>query len=326
MDMQDEIIKILCDGKYHSGAALGERLGVSRAAIWKRLKSIELEGLEVKKKRGVGYKLADKLELLSVNSIKQDLTAETSAAIQHIVLLGTIDSTNTFVKRFSEECGATRIIALAERQTAGRGRHGKRWLGSFAGGINMSIIWEFESGAASLEGISLAVGVAARRALTQMGIGGVKLKWPNDVFLSGKKLGGILLEVLGDPSGPCSVIIGVGINYFISDAVRKNIDQPLTDIVSETPNHVSRNALCASLISELIKLLKSYESSGFMPYRDEWQLSDITYGRECTIQAGKEAITGTAIGIDVNGAIILRTEIGKEFRFLGGNLSLRLAK
>ena len=115
--------------------------GIRLPSLCTKCRFIAKIRLEVEKKRGVGYKLAYKLELLSVNSIKQYLTAETSAAIQNIVLLGTIDSTNTFVKRFSEECGATRIIALAERQTAGRGRHGKRWLGSFAGGINMSIIW-----------------------------------------------------------------------------------------------------------------------------------------------------------------------------------------
>jgi len=282
--------------------------------------------LDITKKKGDGYILANNPELLSVSGINASLDADAAASIRHLALLGTIDSTNSFVKRFSEEHGQTRIVALAERQTAGRGRHGKRWLSSFAGGINLSILWEFELGASSLEGLSLAAGVAVRRALTQMGVSGVQLKWPNDLFLSEKKVGGILLEVLGDPSGPCSVIVGVGINHCISDAVGENIDQPFTDIVSEVPGYVSRNALCAALISQLIELLDSYESTGFIDYRDEWQQCDITLGKKCTIQTGKKSITGMAMGIDSNGAIILRTEDGEEIRFVGGNLSLRLAQ
>ncbi len=282
--------------------------------------------LDITKKHVDGYKLASNLELLSVSGINASLDVETAASIRHLVLLGTIDSTNSFVKRFSEEHGQTRIVALAERQTAGRGRHGRRWLSSFAGGINLSIHWEFEVGASSLEGMSLAAGVAVRRALTQMGVPGVQLKWPNDLFLSEKKVGGILLEVLGDPSGPCSVIVGVGINHCISDAVGESIDQPFTDIVSQVSDYVSRNALCAALISQLIELLNSYESTGFIDYRDEWQQCDITLGKQCTINTGKKSITGMAMGIDSNGAIILRTEDGQEIRFMGGNLSLRLAQ
>ena len=282
--------------------------------------------LDITKKHGDGYKLAYNLELLSASDINGRLDADAAAAVRNLVLLSTIDSTNSFVKRFSEEHGQTGIVALAERQTAGRGRHGRRWLSSFAGGINLSILWEFELRTSSLDGMSLAAGVAVRRALTQVGVPGVKFKWPNDLFLSGKKVGGILLEVLGDPSGPCSVIVGVGINHCVSDAVGENIDQPFTDIVSEVPGYVSRNALCAALISQLIELLDSYESTGFIDYRDEWQQCDITLGKKCTIQSGKKSITGIAMGIDSNGAIILRTEDGEERRFVGGNLSLRLAQ
>ena len=324
--MRDEIIKILCDGKYHSGSSLGEKLGVSRVAIWKHLKSMEQAGLDIKRQRGVGYKLPNKLELLSVRSINEHLSAEATEALGQIVILGTIDSTNAFVKRLSKEHKEAGIVALAERQTAGRGRHGRRWLGSFAGSVNLSIIWEFESGTTSLEGLSLAVGVVVRRALNHMGVVGVQLKWPNDLFLSRKKLGGILLEVLGDPSGPCSVIVGVGINHRISCSVRQNIDQPSTDIFSETQCYVSRNALCATLISYLTELLKSYESTGFSVYQDEWQQLDVTHGEKCTIEIGQKTFTGTAIGVDKNGAIILRTETGEELKFFGGNLSLRLAQ
>ena len=120
--------------------------------------------------------------------------------------------------------------------------------------------------------------------------------------------------------------LGVGINHCISDAVGENIDQPFTDIVSEVPGYVSRNALCAALISQLIELLDSYESTGFIDYQDEWQQCDITLGKKCTIQTGKKSITGMAMGIDSHGAIILRTEDGEEIRFVGGNLSLRLAQ
>ena len=120
--------------------------------------------------------------------------------------------------------------------------------------------------------------------------------------------------------------MGVGINHRISCSVRQNIDQPSTDIFSETQCYVSRNALCATLISYLTELLKSYESTGFSVYQDEWQQLDVTHGEKCTIEIGQKTFTGTAIGVDKNGAIILRTETGEELKFFGGNLSLRLAQ
>ena len=190
----------------------------------------------------------------------------------------------------------------------------------------MSILWDFEQGAQALEGLSLGVGVAVRRALVELGIGNVGLKWPNDIYIGDKKLGGILLEMIGDPAGQCSVIVGVGINVAMPSKNTVDIDQPWTDLNSESAMPVSRNKLAANLTDHIFQLLDSFEVIGFGHYRDEWQDADAFKGRQGTIQTPRDAISGTIVGVDNRGAVQLRLPNGEVQSFIGGELSLRLAK
>ena len=130
-----------------------------------------------------------------------------------------IDSTNRYARERAEAEAISGAVVLAENQTAGRGRRGKTWVSPFAANLYMSIVWDFDQGAESLQGLSLAVGVGVRRTLVELGLQDVQLKWPNDIYIGGKKLGGILLEMIGDPNGRCTVIIGIGLN--VSDAVSR---------------------------------------------------------------------------------------------------------
>ena len=121
-----------------------------------------------------------------------------------------MDSTNAEPMRQAEAGGAPGLVCTAEQQTAGRGRRGRQWVSPFASNLYLSLVWEFSQGAAALEGLSLAVGVAVARALAACDVPAVQLKWPNDVLHDGAKLGGILLEMTGDAAGACQVVVGVG--------------------------------------------------------------------------------------------------------------------
>ena len=324
-DLQNQILDILKDGNFHSGGSLGEQLGVSRTAIWKQLQKLEDMGLPVESVKGTGYRLANGLELLAKTSIVKHLCNAKAQIPRRIEILKSVDSTNKYLHE-QTDADYSKAVVFAERQTSGRGRRGKAWVSPFAANIYMSILWDFEQGAQALEGLSLGVGVAVRRALVELGIGNVGLKWPNDIYIGDKKLGGILLEMIGDPAGQCSVIVGVGINVAMPSKNTVDIDQPWTDLNSESAMPVSRNKLAANLTDHIFQLLDSFEVIGFGHYRDEWHDADAFKGRQGTIQTPRDAISGTIVGVDNRGAVQLRLPNGEVQSFIGGELSLRLAK
>ena len=171
------------------------------------------------------------------------------------------------------------------------------------------------------------MGVAVKRALASQGLEGVQLKWPNDIYVTGKKLGGILLEMVGDPAGACSVIVGVGVNVKMPPEQGRRIDQDWTDVEAvlmsqNMPRRTVRSELVAKLVSEITVVLSDYQEKGFAAYRDEWQAADAFYGLRAAIITPKETITGLVRGVDVNGALCLECSDGRVETFIGGELSL----
>ena len=325
-DSQDKILNALKDGKFHSGESLGELLGVSRTAVWKQLQKLEEIGLQVESVKGTGYRVVNGIDLLVKDDITVHLRDRNRNEPRSIELFQSLGSTNKYRREQAEKSDCSGSVVLAERQTSGRGRRGKAWVSPFAANIYMSILWDFEQGAQALEGLSLAVGVAVRRALIEVGLEDVRLKWPNDIYIGNKKLGGILLEMIGDPAGHCSVVIGVGINVSMPASMAVNIDQPWTDCCSESDAPIARSRLAALLIDNIFDILNDFESLGFAEYRDEWQEADAFKGLQGTISTPRDSVSGTVIGVDNSGAVQLKLISGAVKSFIGGELSLRLAK
>jgi len=325
-DSQDKILNALKDGKFHSGESLGELLGVSRTAVWKQLQQLEEIGLQVESVKGTGYRVVNGIDLLVKDDITVHLRDRNRNEPRSIELFQSLGSTNKYLREQAEKSDCSGSVVLAERQTSGRGRRGKTWVSPFAANIYMSILWDFEQGAQALEGLSLAVGVAVRRALIEVGLEDVRLKWPNDIYIGNKKLGGILLEMIGDPAGHCSVVIGVGINVSMPASMAVNIDQPWTDCCSESDAPIARSRLAALLIDNIFDILNDFESLGFAGYRDEWQEADAFKGLQGTISTPRDSVSGTVIGVDNSGAVQLKLISGAVKSFIGGELSLRLAK
>ena len=325
-DSQDKILNALKDGKFHSGESLGELLGVSRTAVWKQLQQLEEIGLQVESVKGTGYRVVNGIDLLVKDDITVHLRDRNRNEPRSIELFQSLGSTNKYLREQAEKSDCSGSVVLAERQTSGRGRRGKTWVSPFAANIYMSILWDFEQGAQALEGLSLAIGVAVRRALIELGLEDVRLKWPNDIYIGNKKLGGILLEMIGDPAGHCSVVIGVGINVSMPASIAVNIDQPWTDCSSESDAPIARSRLAALLIDNIFDILNDFESLGFAGYRDEWQEADAFKGLQGTISTPRDSVSGTVIGVDNRGAVQLKLMSGEVKSFIGGELSLRLAK
>ena len=312
------LLKLLKDGHFHSGEALGAALGVSRSAVWKQLQHLEAElNLPIHKVRGKGYQLASPLVFLNAESIL--LNAPASAWPVHII--DTIDSTNAEALRLVEGGHAAPFLVLAEQQTAGRGRRGRKWVSPFAQNVYYSLVLRIEGGLRQLEGLSLVVGLAVLQALRESGAHGAALKWPNDVLVANKKIAGILLELVGDPADICHVVIGIGINVNMQKT--EEVDQQWTSVRLETGSAVDRNHLVARLSTQLQAYLERHKESGFAALQGEWEQNHLWQGRQVSLIAGASRVDGEVLGVDRQGALRLNVD-GIEKIYSGGELSLRL--
>ena len=317
----EKLLHLLADGRFHSGEELGDILGVSRAAVWKKLKSLEELGLSLDSVRGKGYRLGSGIELLDEKQIKTGLDRVLLNSVNLHTCFST-GSTNDLVKDVSREQAGNMTFCLAEHQTSGRGRRGRSWISPFGSTISMSMNWRIGEGTASLEGLSLAVGLAVLKALEANGARDLKLKWPNDILWKGKKLSGILLEVHGDPTGECDVIIGIGINIKLSDEQREGIGQPAVDLHQICGKAVSRNAVASQLINTLCHVLDGFTYGGFSLYKDQWSEHDAFKGQQVSIEAAGRKETGINLGVNEQGGLLIKTEAGTKV-FNGGEVSLR---
>lgn len=312
-DMQT-LLKLLGDGKFHSGEELGAALQVSRSAVWKRLQNLEREyGVVVQSVRGRGYRLAEPLIPIDPQQVQAPWPVEVQFSV---------DSTNAEVMRRLDAGASTPFAIVAERQTAGRGRRGRAWVSPFGANLYCTLGISVRGGPKELEGLSLVVGLAVVRAIQSLGIGGVGLKWPNDILLDGRKLAGILLELTGDPADLCSVAIGIGINVNMRAA--DAIDQPWTSLRASSGVAVDRNQLLSALSQELERHLARHRVQGFAASQAEWESLHLWQGREVCLSTASKQIVGRALGIDEQGALRLEVD-GVESRFSGGELSLRLS-
>lgn len=312
------LLKLLKDGRFHSGEALGEALGVSRSAVWKQLQHLEAElNLPIHKVRGKGYQLASPLVFLSGDEI----AAGAPALTWPIHIFDSIDSTNAEALRLVEGGCVAPFLVLAEQQTAGRGRRGRKWVSPFAQNVYYSLVLRIEGGLRQLEGLSLVVGLAVMQALRDVGVQGAALKWPNDVLVGQKKIAGILLELVGDPADICHVVLGIGINVNMQKA--DEVDQQWTSVGLETGAPVDRNFLAASLGLQLQAYLDRHRASGFAGLQEEWERHHLWQGKAVSLIAGVNQIDGVVLGVDRQGALRLNVN-GVEKIYSGGELSLRL--
>ena len=321
MGLLKALLAILGDGQFHSGNELGAALGYTRSAIWKAVRQLQALGVDVFSVRGKGYRLANPLELLDRERIWASLEPSSRTLLHNLEVHFELDSTNRYLLLRPPVAIDRGAACLAEYQSAGRGRRGRNWISPLGANLYLSLGWGFASGAAQLSGLSLAVAIAVVRALDKIGVQGAGVKWPNDIYHQRRKLAGILLELRGEAEGPCYVVIGIGINHYLSPQAREQISQPCTDIAS-LDKPVSRNQLAATLLDQLLVVMREYSSQGLAPFLSEWRQLDVFAGQEVCLQTAQETIAGIVQGIDAQGALLLDCA-GQLRRFHSGDVSLR---
>nr|WP_240902052.1 biotin--[acetyl-CoA-carboxylase] ligase [Wenzhouxiangella sp. XN24] len=320
-------MQALAPGHPVSGEALGRALGVSRAAVWKAVRRLVALGVPVEARRGRGYCLPAPLELLDPAAIRAALQPAACDQLGLLEVVAEIDSTNARVLAGGLPLG-TLAACLAEYQSAGRGRRGRRWLAPPASGICLSVGGRMAAAPADFAALPAAVGVACATALEALGVAGVRLKWPNDLLLDDAKLGGVLIELRGEAQGPATLAVGLGLNLRLGTAARAAIVSagglPPADLAAVAPG-LGRNRIAAALIEALTTCIVRAPAALSDAVLADWATRDAMHGRPVCVSAGSSQRRGIARGIDRSGALLLETADGSRQRITAGEVTLRAA-
>ncbi|HET7557370.1 MAG TPA: biotin--[acetyl-CoA-carboxylase] ligase [Rhodanobacteraceae bacterium] len=306
-----ELLDLLSAGMPVSGADLAQRLGVSRAAVWKQVEALRAAGLPIEAQAGQGYRLARPLDRLDAGRIRRALPASVRKQVGALAVHWKLDSTSSELLRRVDEL-PDRAFVFAEMQTAGRGRRGRVWVSPPMGNLAFSCLKRFDHGYAALSGLSLAIGVTAARALEACGVQGIGVKWPNDLVHRDAKLAGILVELGGEFLGPCHAVIGIGINLQLPDDARAVIAQPVTDLAACCGEVPVRNRLAAAMIEHLCEALDLFAESGFAAFAPAYVERDALRGRTLRVDDPRGMFEGVAMGVDARGALRVRTTHGEK--------------
>ncbi|MGA9420766.1 MAG: biotin--[acetyl-CoA-carboxylase] ligase [Rhodanobacteraceae bacterium] len=307
-----------------SGSELARRFGVTRAAVWKQIERLRASGVQIVAESGRGYRLSAPVDLLDQKTISTEFARRTparAAPLGGIHVHWRIDSTNSELLRLAERGAPDRLACLAEIQIEGRGRHGRVWHLPLFGGLALSLLKRFDLSIAALAGLSVAAGVAVVRALADLGVDRVQLKWPNDIVAGRRKLAGILVELGGDALGPCHAVIGVGLNVRLNDTAP--LGQPWIDLATLASDAVpDRNRLAAALLRRLVDALEIFADKGLAAFSADYARYDALAGKRVRVYGPGTMREGLARGIDARGALRVEGDDG-EFSVNSGRVSVR---
>ena len=281
-------------------------------------------GARIEQDAGKGLRLDRPIELLDVGKVARELDAADFDRLRHVEVVLEVDSTNARLLRMSRDGMPGPAACLAERQTAGRGRRGRTWVSPFGRNVCLSLLWPLDR-SRGLEGLTIALGVAIASEVRGLGVPEAGLKWPNDVVVGGRKLGGILVEIANRAPGRADVVCGVGVNVGMSDEDAAAIEQPWCDLNLVAGGDVGRNHLAGRLLGAMMAALSRFDVEGFDAFAAEFPRFDVVAGRTVVVTDGEGGFVGVADGIDAHGALIVIA--GEERRrVMSGEVSVRVGE
>jgi BirA family biotin operon repressor/biotin-[acetyl-CoA-carboxylase] ligase len=293
--LQHKLLTLLADGQFHSGEQLSRTLGISRTRVHHGMQSLRNRGLSIAAVKGRGYCIFDGIDLLDAQYLKQAFPQ------LGVEVFDAISSTNDYCLSLTKNAFEQPVLCLAEQQSKGRGRQSKVWQSPFAANVYMSLLYRFEQAMSHMAGLTLAVGLCIAELLTQTGVKDVAVKWPNDVYVGGKKIAGILTEVVGDALGPTDVVIGIGLNVRMPLEANNYIDQAWTDCQTACPLKLSRTQWAEQLTRQLLHTIDIFAQYGLAAFLLKWQQYDYLQGQSMTILHSGQSINTQGCGITHEG-------------------------
>jgi BirA family biotin operon repressor/biotin-[acetyl-CoA-carboxylase] ligase len=315
--IKDKILEnlILNKGKHVSGETLACELSVSRAAIWKHIQALRDEGYMIKSSIKEGYTLVSSPDVLAPAEIKAGL--KTSMMGKNIHYFKETESTNTLARDMAGSVDEGTVV-IAESQTGGRGRMGRKWI-SPEGGIWLSVILKPKMQPLHAPRITLLAGVAAAKTIRSYGLS-AKIKWPNDVLINGKKVCGILTEIGAEMDSIQYVVVGVGIDANVdTETFPEEFRDSSTSLKNELGYDINRVEFVQKLLIELEALYLKFQKESFTSIMEEWRMMSATIGQWVKITTQSRIIYGEAVGVDSDGTLIIETGEGRLEKIVAGN-------
>ncbi len=250
--------------------------------------------------------------MLDLPALNASLSASGSIAANNVVWFDSIGSTNDYLLSQQNFHGC---VCLAGIQTEGRGRRGKQWGAPYGSSVLMSIGWQIDL--SRTPGMSLVCGLAVQRALHNLGVDNVSLKWPNDVLLENRKVAGILVELV---AGKCVIGLGLNVNFGVEkpDSLLEPA-MPWTDL-SNAGYKIEYNQLVENLVVVICQSLEQFTLTGFNPFIDRWNRHHGFHGKRVQLTGG-QTVSGIVVGVNESGGLILDTAEGRRI-FYSGDVSM----
>lgn len=297
---------------------LAQQLGLSRTGVWKHIQALRKQGIEIAAIPGRGYRLES--EVLTPALLQARLQQGKQLRVgREIIILDETDSTNRQLMRMAESGAADGTVMLAHRQSAGRGRLGRRWH-TLNDALACSVLLRPALPPERIPQLSLLTAVALHEGLSAFAPD-IAIKWPNDLQHKGAKLAGILTEMRAEPGRVHAVVLGFGINLKPpAEGWPEDIGKPATDLQS-IGGPVFRLDVISSVLASLDEWYERYLKEGFAPVHRAWWQAHAACGRPVRVHDGRDYIEGIAVALDEDGALLLRTERGEQ-RIIAGDLEL----
>ena len=287
----------------------------STAQASRELEWLIVHGLPMKRKGSV-FTLNRTIGLLDPDQIQRDVSMHNPGLSENVIVLEETESTNEYLLRKLSEFKQPATVCIAEHMSAGRGRRGRTWHGGAYQNIMLSIAWNFGEGRRYFPGLSLAVAVMVCKCLHEYADSVFQVKWPNDILWNNKKISGILVEVQHS-----TAVVGIGVNCALNQEQVASIQKPVAILEEISSKPVDRSELAALLTIHLDQGLKMYSKSGFEVFRNQW-IELHAQQNQLVRTDGVTPIEGIAIGVDIDGALCLRTVSGEIHTVSSGEISI----
>lgn len=320
--MKAEVLKMLREaGGYVSGQQICEKFGVSRTAVWKVIRRLQEEGYQVEAVRNKGYRIVDSPDVMTEEELKSLM--KTRWAGKNIVYYKETDSTNLRIKQLGDEGAPEGTLAVADSQSAGRGRRGRTWDSPAGSSIYMSVLLRPRILPDKAPMLTLVMACSVAEGIMDCEDVDVQIKWPNDIIINGRKLVGILTEMSTQIDYINHVTVGVGINVNMTEFPAE-IRRTATSLRLETGHVVKRARLIAAVMERLEQnygiFLQTEDMSGLM---EKYSRLLVNQGKEVMVLGAKEEYKAYAVGINNTGELIVRREDGTEEAIYAGEVSVR---
>ena len=300
---------------------MGKKFNVSRTAVWKHVNELRKIGYEIDSSPRIGYSFIKSPDLVIPAEIALGLN--TSIMGRRILYREEVTSTQDEAGEVARRGAEEGVVVISERQTKGRGRKGRLWASPPREGVYFSTILRPNLRPSQIIQIPLIAGVAVCKSIRSVTPLEPRIKWPNDITIGGKKVGGILAEMSCDIDRVDHIVLGIGVNVNTECSLLPEPTRGIaTSLAEKCGEYVSRVKLVRSLLAEFDALYRTFLLSGFATLRGEWKALDSTVGSWVKVTDGNEEMKGKALDIDGEGFLLVRKENGDVKRIISGDVSL----